>query len=92
MSKSAPIGSKIDEAKSWSYSERNDIPALYALSSAYTDACRQDSPNGAEYRGISTRIRWSWSLLNNTLLEGAKRPEPMEAELVLSPPRCRRTI
>ena len=73
MSKSAPIGSKIDEAKSWSYSERNDIPALYALSSAYTDACRQDSPNGAEYRGISTRIRWSWSLLNNTLMEGVTK-------------------
>lgn len=92
MSKNQFSSSKINEALSWLNGGHNNTPGLYSLSSSYMDACRLDSPNGSEYRGISARIRWGWSLLNNTLLEGATRPESREAELVLSPPRCRRTV
>lgn len=92
MSKNQFSSSKINEAMSWSYSGHNNTPGLYSLSSSYMDACRLDSPNGSEYRGISARIRRCWSLLNETLLEGAARPESREAEWVLSTPRSRKTL
>ena len=42
--------------------------SFYPMLSAYTDACRLESNNGAEYRGIGHRIRTAWKTLNEDLV------------------------
>ena len=62
-----PHGDRIFLALQWHILNQENLLPLHGLASTYTDACRQESPNGSEYTGIEARIRNSWRLTQKSL-------------------------